>query len=404
MLVRRPTTAIIFTIHHSPLPNHYNYIITGAGLAGSSLLKRMMNEPFFNDKKILIIDQSPKTKNDRTWCFWEKENGIFESIVHHRWSDIDFLSNQYSATLNIAPYQYKMIQGIDLYTFVKKESEKHPNIEWRYEEIKSIKNTDQKGEVNTSTQTFIADYIFSSILFNNILALLPGGQGGYLLLQHFKGWLIQTPEPCFNPTKATFMDFRVNQKHGTTFMYVMPTSATTALVEYTLFTEELLPQDAYETALKEYISTTLGITDYTISHEEFGVIPMTNHQFPLQDGRIVYTGIAGGQAKGSSGYAFQFIQKRTKQIVDSLVKNGSVSLQKTFTDKKFHLFDSVLLNVLHHQKMNGGEIFSLIFKHNPPQRVLRFLDNETNFTEDLQIMRSVPTGIFLPAAMQELLR
>lgn len=390
------------------LPNHYHYIITGAGLAGSSLVMRMMHEPFFNDKKILIIDQSPKTTNDRTWCFWEKENGIFESIVHHKWNYIDFLSNQYSATLDISPYQYKMIQGIDLYTFVKKESEKRPNIEWRYEEIKSIKNTDQKGEVNTSSQTFTADYLFNSILFNSsVVSPLGDGRGnnsGYLLLQHFKGWLIQTTEPCFNPTKATFMDFSVSQKHGTTFMYVMPTSATTALVEYTLFTEELLPQEAYEEALKKYIITTLGIVDYKIIHEEFGVIPMTNQIFPLQDGRIVYTGIAGGQAKGSSGYAFQFIQKRTKLIVDSLVKNGSVSLQRTFADKKFHLFDSVLLNVLHHQKMKGADIFSLIFQHNPPQRVLRFLDNETNFAEDLQIMRSVPTGIFLPAAMQELFR
>ena len=362
----------------------------------------MMKEPSFRDKKILVIDQSPKIQNDRTWCFWEKEPGIFESIVHHRWNNIDFLSDTYSGTLNISPYHYKMIQGIDLYTFVKKESEKHPNIEWRYEEIKSVNNSDQSATVQTSTQTFTADYVFNSILFNNIISPLPGGLGGYLLLQHFKGWLIQTPEPRFDPTIATFMDFRVSQQHGTTFMYVMPTSPTTALVEYTLFTEQLLPQNAYETALKEYISTTLGIADYKISHEEFGVIPMTNQLFPLQDERIIYTGIAGGQAKGSSGYAFQFIQKRTKQIVDSLVKNGSVSLQRTFIDKKFHLFDSVLLNVLHHQKMNGGEIFSRIFKHNPPQRVLRFLDNETNFVEDLQIMRSVPTGIFLPAAIQEL--
>jgi hypothetical protein len=31
--------------------HHYNYIITGAGCAGSSLLARMMREPFFEGKK-----------------------------------------------------------------------------------------------------------------------------------------------------------------------------------------------------------------------------------------------------------------------------------------------------------------------------------------------------------------
>ena len=57
------------------------------------------------------------------------------------------------------------------------------------------------------------------------------------LLQHFKGWVIETNEPSFDPNKATMMDFRVSQQHGTTFAYVLPFSATSALVEYTLFHE-----------------------------------------------------------------------------------------------------------------------------------------------------------------------
>lgn len=397
------------------MSTHYHYIITGAGLAGSSLLMRMMQDSFFNDKQILVIDQSPKTRNDRTWCFWEKETGIFEPIVHHRWHTIGFFSNSYSCTSNISPYQYKMIQGLELYTFVKKESEKHPNIEWLYEEVKSIKNIPDKAVVETNTQTFTAEYIFNSILFNNGLvsasAPVPlrreDGRGrgrAHLLLQHFKGWMIDVPQPFFDPSKATFMDFRVGQEHGTTFMYVLPTSPVTALVEYTLFTEELLPADTYDKALHDYISSTLKITGYRLTHEESGVIPMTNKVFPLQEERLVYLGIAGGQAKGSSGYTFQFVQKRTKQIVQSLKKDGSVSLQRIFNDKKFQLYDSVMLNVLCNRKMKGSEIFARIFRHNPAQRVLRFLDNESTVWEDLQIMRSVPTGIFLPAALQELIR
>ena len=36
--------------------------------------------------------------------------------------------------------------------------------------------------------------------------------------------------------------------------------------------------------------------------------------------------------------------------------------------------------------------------------VLRFLDNESNFFEDVKIMNSVPTKIFLPAALYELIQ
>ncbi len=385
---------------HKQLPNHYNYIITGAGCAGLSLLMRMLQHTFFDDKKILVIDQSKKVTNDRTWCFWEKEPGIFEPIIHHQWKYANFFSDVYSSILDLSPYQYKMIHGLDLYSYVKQASASRTNIEWRYAIVKSVNNNTDRATVELEAESFTADYIFNSILFEQ--PKVPKEK--YYLQQHFKGWVIETKDPHFDPALATFMDFRVSQKHGTTFIYLMPTSSTCALVEYTLFTEALLEKEEYETALKDYISAYLHITDYTVIQEEFGVIPMTNMQFPLQEGRVIYTGIAGGQAKGSSGYVFQFIQKRAEQIIASLVTGNQLPLQKTWNDKKFHLYDSVLLNVLHGRKMHGNEIFSRIFQKNPPQRVLRFLDNESDLCEDLQIMRSVPSGIFLTAALQELIR
>ena len=45
--------------------------------------------------------------------------------------------------------------------------------------------------------------------------------------------------------------------NGTTFTYVLPTSETTALVEYTLFSKKLLQQEQYDSELKNYIKTIL---------------------------------------------------------------------------------------------------------------------------------------------------
>ncbi len=366
-----------------------------------SLLMRMMREPFFSSKKILIIDGSDKTVNDRTWCFWEKEAGLFESIVHHRWERVNFFSELFSATLTISPYQYKMIRAIDLYSLVREESAKHTNIEWRYEKVSEIDGTGSKAGLVLATETITADWIFNSILFEDDPVTPPGGKG-YNLLQHFKGWMIETNEDHFDPSVATYMDFRVNQDEGTTFMYMLPVSKRKALIEYTLFTEKLLSPDKYETALKEYIRSYLQISEYKIEHEESGVIPMTNRHFPQQRGRVVYMGIAGGQVKGSSGYAFQFIQKRTAAICKELCAGGNRFNRWSLQQRKFQLYDSVLLNVLHYQKMKGDKIFSKIFQKNPTERVLRFLDNETNLWEDLQIMQTMPATIFLPAALKEI--
>ncbi len=359
---------------------------------------RLLKEPSLCKKQILVIDQSPKNKNDRTWCFWETEAGFFEPIVHHRWHDIQFLSQQFSDKISIAPYTYKMIHGLDFYNHVINYAKQFSNVSFKYEKVDYISSEKNNAFVILANETITADYVFNSIIFQQ--PEIPKHK--YYLLQHFKGWVIKTAKPMFNPNLATFMDFTMNQQHGTTFMYVMPTTTNEALVEYTLFTEQLLQQSDYENALKDYIQNNLGITDYTIEHEEFGIIPMTNIDFDKYDGHLINIGIAGGQAKGSSGYAFQFIQKRTAEIVVSLVENQHPFTKTTFSEKKFKLFDSVLLNVLHHKKLNGDSIFADIFQKNSAKTIFRFLDNESNLIEDLQIMNSVPTSVFLKAALQEL--
>src|SRR5688572_30393517 len=85
----------------------YDFIFAGTGCAALSIVMRMIKSGKFGDKKILLLDKEPKTKNDRTWCFWEKENGFFEEIVYRKWEKLSFLSDQYSNTMDISPYQYK---------------------------------------------------------------------------------------------------------------------------------------------------------------------------------------------------------------------------------------------------------------------------------------------------------
>ena len=360
---------------------------------------RLLQEPALHHKKILLLDRSPKNKNDRTWCFWEKENGLFEPIVHHHWQSIQFKSSQFSSTLDIAPYTYKMIRGIDFYDHVMQYATGFSNVEFRYENVMSISSENDQATVITDQQTYTADYIFNSILFEKPASV----KGKHYLQQHFKGWMIETKEPIFDPSIATFMDFTIEQKNGTEFMYVLPISSTKALVEYTLFTEDLLPQEEYSAALKEYIRSKLKINDYTIEQEEFGIIPMTNHRFAKHNGNIVNIGIAGGAAKGSSGYAFQFIQKRTKTIVQSLLRSNHPFTNTSMAEKKFHFYDSILLNVLIRKRMKGDKIFSDIFSKVKPANILRFLDNETDLLQDLQIINSLPTAPFLSAAFEEML-
>jgi lycopene beta-cyclase len=54
--------------------------------------------------------------------------------------------------------------------------------------------------------------------------------------------------------------------------------------------------------------------------------------------------------------------------------------------------------------MAGDEIFARIFHKNKAATVFKFLSNTSDFLEDISIMSSLPTSIFLPAAIKVLFR
>jgi lycopene beta-cyclase len=251
------------------------------------------------------------------------------------------------------------------------------------------------GIVQVGDTAFKAAQIFSSVLLQE--PVLQAGE--YYLLQHFRGWWIETEEDVFDPAVADLMNFRTSQQHGCAFMYVLPVSRRRALVEYTLFTEEALPDAAYDEALQVFIREEMQLAQYRVTEVENGVIPMTNLRFPQQEGRIRFIGTAGGQTKASSGFTFQFIQKQSQAIVASLLQ-GHLNLPPM--SARFRFYDSVLLRVLHERRVSGADVFLRLFKKNPAPRVLRFLDNESSLWDEWMIMNSTAKRVFVPAAMATL--
>ena len=377
----------------------YDYIITGAGCAGLSLLLRMHQHDFFKQKKILLLDADDKQKNDRTWCFWETSPGLFQPVVCKEWTQLDFYGQPFSARFDIAPYTYKMIRGRDLYQFVLTKISSWPNVVFRQEKAERIYHESSRGYVQTSTGVYNAQYVFNSILFQPHVLQTEGS-----LLQHFKGWMITTENDTFTSNVAKFMDFRLRPAQENTFVYVLPISSRKALVEYTVFSPSLLPDDKYINGLQDYIRQYLSLTKYEIVEEEFGIIPMSTYTFPQEKSPIVNIGTVGGQTKSSSGYTFQFIQKHSATIANALLHSEHPGRTHSFFDKRFVVYDHTMLQVLYSGNLTASQIFSDLFQRNKPQLIFKFLDNETTLAEELKIMNSVPTRIFLPAALKGLLR
>ena len=377
---------------------NYDYIITGSGASGLMLAYRMAKDSFFDNASILIIDKEKKTSNDRTWCFWENGEGEWDELLHKSWDKILFESNIYKNTIPLQSYAYKMLRSGIFYDKLWNFIDTKNNIRFIEDTVVDIKASTNGAIVETLKSNYFTTKLLNSIDLNKNYTL----QKKYpVLLQHFCGWFIETDKNLFDDSTATFMDFTVDQKRNTRFMYVLPISPNKALFEYTLFSKEVLTKDEYEGELLKYLDTKF-ITEYTITEIEQGVIPMTSYKFWMQNSKnILHIGTVGGWTKASTGYTFKNTSKKTIQLIAFLKAENDFTHFRKKT--RFWWYDLLLIDVLSFHNHLGSKLFSTLFKRNSLKNVFRFLDEETSFIEDLRIMLSMPPLRFIVALFRRVL-
>ncbi|OHT46593.1 lycopene cyclase family protein [Flavobacterium tructae] len=373
---------------------HFDYIFTGTGLAALMTVYKMVLSGNFAHKSVLLLDQDVKKTNDRTWCFWEKEDSVWSPIVLKKWDSALFANENFKRDLNLIPYQYHQIRGLDFYDFVFEELSKHPNITFLNEKVTNINELETHVFVGSEENRYTCNYLLNSI-YTSSTAL---SQMKYpVLQQHFVGWYVKTEKEVFNPEQATFMDFSVVQKGNTRFMYVLPVSKTEALVEYTLFSEKLLSTAEYENEIQIYLEKR-GIEQYEIVEKEQGSIPMTCYPFWKKNTkRVLNIGTAGGWTKASTGYTFKSADKKSTDLVEFLYSSSSIKMTSFHKRSRFWFYDLLLLDILYRHNELGSGIFSSLFKKGDPQLIFKFLDEETSLIEDVKVILKCPKVPFIKA-------
>jgi len=379
----------------------YDYIIAGAGMAGLMLALELAKSPLKN-KTVLLVDKEEKNSNDRTWCYWSNSSPEMDSLVYKKWDSIRFATANSDASYLLAPYHYKYIRGADFYTYTDKILKSNTNFT-RYNGI--ITELSSNGFIIVNNIKVEADLIFNSIHPSFANFRYPKNEC-YYLLQHFKGYFIKTEEDVFDTESATFMDFNIPQIKEARFGYILPFSKREALVEYTLFSQNLLTKEEYILELENYITNKLGIQKYEILHEEFGIVPMSTYSYaPKIDGKLIKIGTFGGSVKPSTGFAFTRTNKRIKSIVKDLVKYGRVKSSTLETSFKYKLYDNILLSILEKDNTSTKDVFEKMFTKMKTTTILKFLDEESNLWQDIQIMSLFMTDFrFTKAIAREVKR
>ncbi|MFP4509227.1 MAG: lycopene cyclase family protein [Spirochaetaceae bacterium] len=382
---------------HGVSENQYDFIFAGGGGASLSLAYHLV-ESGFEQSRMLIVDEEEKIANDRNWCFWLTGTTPYESIIRTSWDTVQIVGDGRNLVLPMTPYRYQMLRSGDFYRFVKERLSACPGVEFLTAHVEEVRDTAEGAEIVVKGATFAGRWVFDSRWKYHNLTVDETKYRN--LKQHFKGVEIRTPDDRFDVDTARMFDFRTPQHNVMRFFYVMPWSRREAHVEFTLFSAQTLPPEEYDQRIADYIRDVLGITEYEVIGEEACIIPMTDQPFERRGGEhILRIGTLGGRVKASTGYAFMRMQWDAEAIVDSLKRTGH-PFDLPQTPKRYHTFDSILLQVLLERGDLAEHVFVRFFDRNPVARMFSFLDEQDGVWDNLKIMSTVPIPAFLKAGWQ----
>ncbi|MFI5937583.1 lycopene cyclase family protein [Actinoplanes sp. NPDC051494] len=364
--------------------------VIGCGGAGSLVLAALQRRGV-RGLRIAVID--PQEHRDRTWAFWTGAEDELDPVLESSWASVDLVGVERRRRLALAPMRYAMVRSAPVFALAVQARERLGA---------RLVTSVVSGLVDDGSGVAVLDgdgkRIVRARWALDSRPAAPARPGRTSWLQHFRGWWVESPTAVFDPSAAVLMDFRTPQPaRGVSFGYVLPTSATSALVEYTEFSAATLTDTAYDAALRAYL-TVLGISGLSVHEVENGAIPMTDAPFILRpSARVVRLGTAGGATRASTGYTFSAMRRQADQIAGALVR-GKAPVPRAPYPRRHRWMDAVALRAWDTGLVEAPEFYERLFAANPSDRVLRFLDGLTTPLEEVALMASTPLAAMTRAA------
>ena len=361
-------------------------LIVGGGCSGLSLGHALGQQT--DPPKTLIIEPRARYENDRTWSFWAPKEHTLSHLVSQRWqSSLYGRIGLKTQRLDHRRTPYQTIEAISFYQWAMDSIAASHKVTLSLDEaMLSIEKIQGKWVIKTSKRTVIASSVIDT--------RPPSAEqmATATLYQCFIGEYITTPEPLDDSTVELMTDMRADE-HGFLFNYILPLTPHLALVEVTRFSRSALNWSVLEADMKA-LKAHRGWQQASIHRTERSRLPMGMTPSLSTDPTYVFAGTPGGALRAASGYGFWRIQRWAWLCAEALVLQGHpISHPAEPVIQKW--MDQLFLLVLTHEPQRAPELFDALYTRLRPDRLIRFLSDESDLVDKLAVVGALPPAPFL---------
>jgi lycopene beta-cyclase len=301
----------------------------------------------------------------------------------YRWGHVRFAGHGFDRIVDCRDKPYSMIRGEDFFGQMLPTLEAAGvNFFWEQPHVALAPGEVRVENLAKGMTTHRFDYVVDA-------AFDPGAVQAQLW-QSFAGLRVATQTARFSPGVATLMELGPSAADSPiNFIYMLPLSATEALVEHTTFSLVPLAEQQHLEAVKKWLSAQ-GITEWREMGRERGAIPMGIASGSASPWPRV--GTAAGGVRAGTGYGFVGIKEQARQLSEAMLLRGlrAGAWQYSPTPLLLRLGDALFLRALRRAPLQGAELMGALLRRASDNDLVAFLGGAPTLSEAWRVMRCVP--------------
>jgi len=378
-------------------------IILGGGCAGLSLATELAHLGGTSPHAV-VLESRQTYSHDRTWCYFKDAEAAARTDAQHAWPAMRVASGAGSIAFDCGAAPYEMVNAGQFYKNAQLTIGQSEQVELKMGVVVT-KPPEKQGDVwriDTDLGTLYSRYVVDTRP-----AQLPHRDGAKLW-QSFYGEEIECDVGIFDVACGDLMDFAAADACGAwhalpeavCFVYILPTTAKRALIEFTVFGPDPLPPESLQALHAHAVARRLGGAAFSVVRSEHGVLPMgATPLASVRDASYVLAGLTAGGARPSSGYAFARIQRWASSCAFSLA-TGNGPLGHAPDRLIQRVMDALFLKLVRARPDLAPDLFVALFAGTDAQSVIRFLSDRATLRDYARVVASLLPGPLFRAMLR----